>query len=175
MGEEGSRLINEYVVEWAVEEKLADPKLRVADTTAQEAAVPYPNEIGLLSGFARSLAAASKKAGTGLKRFAQQTATKFKDIKEQARKYRLFAKKKSKHHKDRLTAKMVSLVEQVQKQLGEVLAAAGKERLSKYSKVARVKVERLHAAMKVRQRCGGPSSRRCGPRRDVPRRRKRPS
>ncbi len=150
MGEEGSRLINEYVVEWAVEEKLADPKLLVADTTAQEAAVPYPNEIGLLSGFARSLAATSKKAGTGLKRFAQQAATKFKDIKEQARKYRLFAKKKSKQHKDRLTAKMVSVVEQIQKQLGKALAktAAGKERLSKYRRVARAKVERLHTTMK---------------------------
>lgn len=38
MGEEGARLINEYAVEWAVEEHLADPKVVVADTTAQEAA-----------------------------------------------------------------------------------------------------------------------------------------
>lgn len=37
MGEDGTRLVNEYVVEWAVEEKLADPHTMVADTTAQEA------------------------------------------------------------------------------------------------------------------------------------------
>ena len=34
IGEEGVRLINERVVAWAVEEKLADPRLAVADTTA---------------------------------------------------------------------------------------------------------------------------------------------
>ncbi len=40
LGEEGVKLINEYAVEWAVEERLADPKVVVADTTAQEAAIP---------------------------------------------------------------------------------------------------------------------------------------
>ena len=38
------RLINEYAVKWAVEEKRADPRVVVGDTTAQEAAIPYPNE-----------------------------------------------------------------------------------------------------------------------------------
>jgi|GEM_PF-2615688 len=59
MGEDGTRLINEYVVEQAVEEKLADPKVLVADTTAQEATLPYPNEIGLLSSFLTTVVAAS--------------------------------------------------------------------------------------------------------------------
>jgi len=43
LGEDGIRRINEYVVKWAVEEKLADPAVVVADTTAQEAAIPHPN------------------------------------------------------------------------------------------------------------------------------------
>ena len=43
LGEEGHRLINEYVVGHAVDLGLADPTLAVADTTAQEAAIPYPN------------------------------------------------------------------------------------------------------------------------------------
>src|SRR6266849_2185928 len=47
MGEEGIALINEYAVELAVAEKLADPKVMSADTTAQEAAIPWPNEMGL--------------------------------------------------------------------------------------------------------------------------------
>ncbi len=46
-GEEGIALINEYAVELAVAEKLADPKVMSADTTAQEAAIPWPNEMGL--------------------------------------------------------------------------------------------------------------------------------
>src|SRR5713226_5979843 len=51
MGEEGTRFINEYAVEWAVEENLADTRVLVADTTAQEATFPYPNEMGLMAAF----------------------------------------------------------------------------------------------------------------------------
>src|SRR5215470_5270386 len=35
LGEDGTRLINEQVVQWAIREKLADPSVVVADTTAQ--------------------------------------------------------------------------------------------------------------------------------------------
>jgi hypothetical protein len=44
LGEDGCRLINEAVVEQAVALGLADPKVAVADMTAQEAAIPHPNE-----------------------------------------------------------------------------------------------------------------------------------
>src|SRR6266849_6293364 len=37
MGEDGMKLINEFAVKWVVEERLADPSVVVADTTAQEA------------------------------------------------------------------------------------------------------------------------------------------
>ena len=67
MGEEGVRLINEYAVGLAVEEKLADPKVVVADTTAQEAAIPWPNEMGLMASFFASVTAASKRGGSALK------------------------------------------------------------------------------------------------------------
>ena len=40
-------------VKWAVEEKLADPTVVVADTTAQEATIPYPNEMRLTISFSR--------------------------------------------------------------------------------------------------------------------------
>lgn len=150
MGEDGTRLINEYVVEWAVEEKLADPKLLVADMTAQEAAIPYPNEMGLLSSFLDAVAGASKKAGGALKAFVGQAAKGLSEAKKKLREYRLFAKEKSKKQKDAMTAKMVTLVEQIQRQLGKALevAQAGKARLTKYGKVAHAKVERLHETMK---------------------------
>jgi len=47
LGEDGCRLINEAVVKQAVALGLADPTLAVADMTAQEAAIPHPNEMGL--------------------------------------------------------------------------------------------------------------------------------
>ena len=99
MGEEGARLINEYVVERAVEEKLADPKVLVADTTAQEAAIPYPNEMGLMAGFIAGVGAASQKAGRVLKAFAKAASGKLKAAKRKAREYRLFAKTKEQKNK----------------------------------------------------------------------------
>src|SRR6266852_2874459 len=92
LGEDGVKLINEYVVSWAGEEKLADPKVVAADTTAQEAAIPWPNEMGLLASFFSSVAAASKRGGQALKAFAEKVASKLKAAKEKVRKYRLFAK-----------------------------------------------------------------------------------
>jgi len=67
LGEDGVRRINEYVVKWAVEEKLADPTVMVADTTAQEAAIPHPNEMGLMATFATAVVAAAKRVGPALK------------------------------------------------------------------------------------------------------------
>src|SRR5712671_2078886 len=119
MGEEGIRLINEYAVELAVEEKLADPKLMVADTTAQEAAIPWPNEMGLMASFLSSVAAASKKAGTALKHFAQKMVDKFKAGREKVRKYRLFAK--TKKARLQVMEEMAKLVGEVQTRLGGAL------------------------------------------------------
>lgn len=65
MGEEGTALINEYVVKLAAEKKLADPSVVVGDTTAQRAAIPHPSEIRLMAAFLNAVAAASTKGGKG--------------------------------------------------------------------------------------------------------------
>ena len=57
MGEDGIRSLNEEVVKQAVVEGLADPKMLVADTTAQEASIPWPNEMGLMGAFVNTVAA----------------------------------------------------------------------------------------------------------------------
>src|SRR5712692_6977962 len=137
MGEEGLRLINEYAVELAVEEKLADPKLMVADTTAQEAAIPWPNEMGLMASFLSSVAASSKKAGTALKHFAQKMVAKFKAGREKVRKYRLFAK--TKKARLQVMGELAKLVSEVQTQLGRALKNSTESRLVKYGKVAQAK------------------------------------
>jgi hypothetical protein len=48
----------------------------VADMTAQEAAIPHPNEMGLLGGFVRSIEAAAHKVGHGFKDFLRGAAEK---------------------------------------------------------------------------------------------------
>lgn len=148
MGEEGARLINEYVVELAVEEKLADPKVVVGDTTAQEAAIPHPNEMGHLAAFMASVALASKKAGRALKEFAEKSAARFQQAKEKLRHHRLFAKTREARLK--LLSELMGLVEKTQEKLGAALAVSGaaKERLTGYGKVAQAKAAQLHETMK---------------------------
>jgi len=149
MGEDGMKRINEYVVEQAVEEKLADPTLLVADTTAQEAAIPYPNEMGLMATFLSAVAVASTKAGGALKAFAKRVVEKFRAGKKKLREYRLFAKDKTKAARLKLMAEMADVVEAVQSKLATAVKAAEphKNRLVGYSKVAHAKAKRLHETM----------------------------
>ena len=144
LGEEGVRLINEYAVKWAVDEKLADPSVAVGDTTAQEAAIPYPNEMGLMAAFMNSVSAASKRGGTALKAFAAKAVTKFKAAKEKIRRYRLFTKTREARLK--LLTEMANLVEVTQTQFGHALEA--RQQVAKYSKVAQAKAAHLHETMK---------------------------
>ena len=147
MGEEGTRLINEYVVEQAVTEKLADPTVLVADMTAQEAAIPHPNEMGLMAGFMAAVNAASQKGGRVLKEFAQAAQARFTEAKQNLRAYRLFAK--TKRQKDKVMLQMVAIVDGVQAQLAKAVEAvrAKSSSLSKYGKVAQAKVLALHKTM----------------------------
>ena len=149
MGEDGVRLVNEGIVEQAVKLGLADTKVVVADLTAQEAAIPHPNEMGLLGGFLRSLETVAGKAGRSLKDFLAKAGGKFKAAKEQVRKYRLFAKDKTKAGKDKMVAQMTSLVDGINQQLGEALTAAAEQghKLRGHAIVARRKLGEWHETM----------------------------
>ena len=92
LGEDGVKKINEHVVKWAVEEKLADPKVAVADTTAQEAAIPYPNEMRLMASFVSAIAVASKNVGAALKGFVERASRLFQDAKTRLREFRVSAR-----------------------------------------------------------------------------------
>ena len=122
MGEEGIELINQQVVKMAVKQELADPKTAVADTTAQEAAIPYPNEMGLMAGFLRSVATAARRVGGALKGFVDKRVGEFTAAKQKAREYRLFAK--TKESKNRVMAQMATIVEKLNEHLGQALGAA---------------------------------------------------
>ena len=147
MGEEGVRLINQYVVKLAVQMKLADPHILVGDTTAQEAGIPHPNEMGLMAGFLRSVTAAAQKVGGTLKEFVHRTAAQFDAARQKAREYRLFAK--SKEAKDRVMGQVVSLVEKINKGLGAALegAAAKPRKLHGRAIVGGGKLQQLHQTM----------------------------
>ncbi len=149
LGEDGIRRINEYVVKWAVEEKLADPKVVAADTTAQEATIPYPNEMGLMATFVTAVVAASKKVGGALKGFVEKTAELIAAAKRKVREYRLFAKEKTKAAKNRMVAQMAAVIAKVQTELRHALAQAPAARaaLHRHRKVAWAKLGRLQQTM----------------------------
>lgn len=149
IGEEGVRLINESVVKWAVEEKLADPTVVVADTTAQEAAIPYPNEMGLMATFVSAITAASKNVGAALAGFVKGAGSLFTAAKKKLRDYRLFAKDKSKAAKNRLVSEMATVVEKIQGQLAEAIGSASRQklRLKKFRKAAWGRLQHLHGTM----------------------------
>jgi hypothetical protein len=149
LGEDGCRLINEAVVKQAVELGLANPNIVVADMTAQEAAIPHPNEMGLLGGFVRSVQTAAKRAGQGFQDFLKKAGGRFAAAKEQLRKYRLFAKSKTKDAKNRMVAKMTSAIEDINRRLGKALAAGAEQgrKLRGHAVVARRKLAELHETM----------------------------
>lgn len=152
LGEDGTRKLNEYVVKWAAEEKLADPTVMVADTTAQEAAIPHPNEMGLMAAFVTAVVAASKKVGPALKCFVGKVATWFTTAKRKVREYRLFAKQKTKAAKDKMVAQMTTVIEKATALLGRALKDVSAEtsaRLRRYSKVAWSRLNHLHRTMKT--------------------------
>jgi len=151
LGEDGVKKLNEHVVKWAVEERLADPTVVVADTTAQEAVVPYPNEMRLMATFVSAIAAASKNVGAALQGFVKRAGGLFQAAKTKLREFRLFAKTKSKAARNRMVSAMATIVEQVQRGLGAGLeqAARATRRLTKHRKTAWRKLQRLHGTMRT--------------------------
>lgn len=149
LGEDGIKRLNEFAVKEAATEGLADPRVIVADTTAQEAAIPYPNEMGLMATFVSTVSAASQKAGAALKDFAKRAAPLFAEAKRKVREYRLFAQRKTKQIKNQMVARMANLVEKVQVGLGKAIrqSEAAKQKLVRYAKVASAKAMRLHRTM----------------------------
>lgn len=147
LGEDGVRQVNEHVVKWAVKEKLADPSLMVADMTAQEAAIPYPNEVGHMAAFLNAVVAASSKAGKALGGFVKGLGARVKEAKKKVRAHRLFAK--TADAKKKLTKEMTAIVDGINAELGHWLVAGRSqgERLKKHGKVAWAKLSAMHGTM----------------------------
>jgi len=150
LGEDGVALLSEFTVRWAIKEKLASPQVAVADTTAQEAAIGHPNEMGLLASFVASVALAAGRAGRALAGLARRAGKALKEASKKVWSYRLKAKDASKAAKDRMTEEMAKLVGGLNRAVGRALRGAerGANRLRKYGKVARRKLSQLHQTMK---------------------------
>jgi hypothetical protein len=92
MGPEGMDIFNKTFLLHAQEIGILDPSKLMSDTTAQEAMIPYPNEVGLMKRFSDLTMGALKKVGgkfSAIKGEAKEIAAKIKGL---VRRSHLFAK-----------------------------------------------------------------------------------
>jgi len=124
LGEDGLKALTDYVLRVARDSGFADPRGLCTDTTAQEGNIPYPNEVGHMNTFMKSVRAnltTFLKTAKGLPRKLvgamrdQMTAAA-----ELVREHRLFAKTKEARLK--VNQELQNLSESLLEKLGDLLA-----------------------------------------------------
>ena len=119
LGEEGLNEINVHVLKKAREHKFLDVKGLCSDTTAQEAKIPHPNEVGLMNGLAKSTEKAMGVLGRKAGAIKGKILSKIATIKKLVRKYRLFAK--TKEVRKEVTEKLLELSRDLTGKIGKCL------------------------------------------------------
>jgi hypothetical protein len=144
LGEEGLNEINVHVLQKAKEHGFVDVRGLCSDTTAQEAKIPHPTEVGLINGFAKSVEKAmgvlGRKAGSMKRTILEKIIT----IKKLVRKYRLFSK--TKEAKREVTKKLLKLSTDLSAKIGDVISGMGGkvlENLKGHQKTAHDRLQHL--------------------------------
>lgn len=115
LGEEGMREINKYILEKAVAAGYADTSFLVSDTTAQEAKIPYPTEVGLMGKYIKKVHGLVKKARgrfSGLQRKIKKELSKVKGLIKRAH---IFSK--TKESKRKVAKKLFHIVKGIHRKL----------------------------------------------------------
>lgn len=118
LGAEGMETINQEVLTLAKDIGFLDPKQLMSDTTAQEAKIPYPTEVGLMSGFVNKVKKHLKKAGKAFVKVKTKIKEVVKKVKGLARNYHLFCKDKD--SKVKVSKKIYHQIKDIQKELDQV-------------------------------------------------------
>jgi hypothetical protein len=147
LGAQGIEAVNELIIKHAAELGFADASRLSGDTTAQELAIGYPHEAGILKGIAQRCLRALvklKKRGVDTTKAAIEEA---KEVLRSVKDYYLFAK--SKEEKDESLKRLMQESEVMITAAGEVVKALGEsgERV-KQSAVAKLRaMERVTAKL----------------------------
>lgn len=134
LGDDGLSEINTLVLHAARDNGFLDVRGLCSDTTAQEAKIPYPNEVGLMRSFADSVKRGITVIANGARGGSKKIIETVKTIKKLVRKHRLFAKtKEAKREIERnLLELTMKLSQRLQKVLSEtVLNLSGKKAYAK--------------------------------------------
>ncbi len=121
LGPDGMRIINEYILQAAAKMGLVDTSVMMSDTTAQEAKIPYPNEVGLMGRFMKLVSRAVGRVRgrfDGVKKTVKEAAEKVAGL---VRNAHLFAK--TKEQKGKIERKIYHTVREIQTLIAETIAA----------------------------------------------------
>jgi transposase, IS5 family len=141
MGPEGMDIFNKTFLSKAADLGILDPSKLMSDTTAQEAMIPYPNEVGLMKRFTDLTVGALKKVGgkfSGIKGKAIEIAAKVKGL---VRRSHLFAK--TKEQKRKVGKKLYHTARELHGMIKSVLSSAERKLHGKASQ----EIERLSKLM----------------------------
>ena len=118
LGASGMEAINQVLLEQCQEMGFLDPSELMSDTTAQEAKIPYPTEVGLMSDFVRRTKEKLKTAGQAFSGVKSKVKEVGKEIKSLVRSHHLFCKDKV--SKEKVSKKIYQRVKSIQKELDQV-------------------------------------------------------
>jgi transposase, IS5 family len=121
LGAAGMAKINTEVLRLAVGKGALDPSKMMSDTTAQEAHITYPNEVGLMARFMDLLGKNVKKLGGKFQSIKSTIKEQSKTVKNLLRNSHLFAK--TKEQKNKVGKKMYHTVKSVHEEVRALLAA----------------------------------------------------
>jgi hypothetical protein len=99
LGERGMSKINGAILGMAKDAGVLDPSRLMSDTTAQEAKIPYPNEVGLMSKYVGIVRKTVGKAGKVFSKVRTKIKEVEKKVKGLVRASHLFAKTKEQKQK----------------------------------------------------------------------------
>lgn len=141
MGPEGMDIFNKTFLSKAESLGILDPTRLMSDTTAQEAMIPYPNEVGLMKRFTDLTVGALGKVGgkfSNLKGKVKEIANKVKGL---VRRSHLFAK--TKEQKRKVGKKLYHTAKELHGMIKSVLAKSERKLHGKAS----MEIERLSKLM----------------------------
>lgn len=144
LGTEGLEEINDYVLWVAKELGFLNIKGLCSDTTAQEANIPYPNEVGLMGSFARSIGCAINLLGRRLRDGKIKLLEDIARIKKLVRKHRLFCK--TPEAKRTVEKDLLKITNQLSKRVKETISSISTysiENLRGHQKTALTRLQKL--------------------------------
>jgi hypothetical protein len=128
LGAEGKAAINALVIQTAVKLQFTNGQTLSADTTVQEPAIGYPNEPGILKGWAERSERALQKLRAGGVKAAKEGIAQAQEVYRRVKQHHLFAKTKA--EKQQILAEIVTksaeLHETTQAVLAQVSARCGR-------------------------------------------------